>query len=437
MSDENPRDFVRALARGLAVIESFEDAQSSASLSEIAARAKLSRGTVRRALITLQSLGYLAEENGRFSLLPRTLRLGYSYLSSQPLWALARPYVEEVHAQTGETTSLSVLDEGMIVYVIRINASRLMHPTLTIGSRLPAYPASMGRVLLAGLPEADLERYLRKTEFKQLTPLTVIDPARLRVLIAQARESGYAVNDQEMELGLRSIAVPITTRDGMVVAALNIACSSVRISYVEMERNSFRFCARPQARFRSCLGIPGSRHGKKAQLRRGPLVAKRGFQGRQKGAAALRPPHRGLGVTKEDRGLISDLEIRQIVALVEALDRSSFDTLQLDVGHFRLTLAKAGPAPNCRPLHRQSQFHCRLPPLVLRLLKRHPAAAAPIPASNARAAATQPGEAAPADTIDVRSPIMGLFYSSPDPHRHRLFPLVPKWMRAPQSVSSR
>jgi IclR family transcriptional regulator, pca regulon regulatory protein len=237
MNGENPRDFVRALARGLAVIESFDEVRGSASLSEIAARAQLSRGTVRRALMTLQSLGYLGEENGRFSLLPRALRLGYSYLNSQPIWALARPYVEEVHAQTGETTSVSVLDEGMIVYVIRIVASRLVHDNVAIGSRLPAYPAAMGRVLLAGLPEAELERYLRETEFKQLTSLTVIDPARLRVVIRQARQSGFAVNDQEMELGLRSIAVPITAPDGVTVAAMNIACSSVRISHVEMKRN--------------------------------------------------------------------------------------------------------------------------------------------------------------------------------------------------------
>jgi IclR family transcriptional regulator, pca regulon regulatory protein len=237
VKEENPRDFVRALARGLTVIESFEDVKSTASLSEIAARAKLSRGTVRRALMTLQSLGYLTEEHGRFSLLPRTLRLGYSYLSSQPLWALARPYVEEVHAQTGENTSLCALDDNMIVYLIRITASRLLRDNLTIGSRLPAYPASMGRVLLAGLPEPDLERYLRETKLKQLTPLTVIDRARLRVIIRQVRKVGYAVNDQEMELGLRSIAVPVSTRDGTIVAALNIATSSVRTTQVEMERN--------------------------------------------------------------------------------------------------------------------------------------------------------------------------------------------------------
>jgi IclR family pca regulon transcriptional regulator len=152
------------------------------------------------------------------------------------LWALARPYVEEVHAKTGETTSLSVFDDGMIVYLIRITASSLMHDKLTIGSRLPAYPASMGRVMLAGLSEIELERYLRETEIKQLTSMTVVDPKRLRVLINQAREDGFAVNDQEMELGLRSIAVPIKA-DGEVVAALNIGSSTARTSYVEMEKN--------------------------------------------------------------------------------------------------------------------------------------------------------------------------------------------------------
>lgn len=233
--DEHGREFVRALARGLKVIESFERSRPSLTLSEIAQRAGLSRGTVRRALITLQSLGYLAEERGHFTLTPRVLRLGYSYLSSQPVWALSRPYVERISAETGETASLTVLHEGMIVYIVRISAPRLLHDALTVGARMPAYPASMGRILLAGLPEPDLERYLRDTEFRQLTPLTVIDPERLRNIIAQARQSGYAVNDQEMALGLRSIAVPVTAADGHVVAALNVSCSTAHTSCVEME----------------------------------------------------------------------------------------------------------------------------------------------------------------------------------------------------------
>jgi IclR family pca regulon transcriptional regulator len=238
MSDnENSRDFVRALARGLAVIESFEGVPGPISLSDLAARAKLSRGTVRRALLTLQALGYLHEDDGRFTLTPRTLRLGYSYLSSQPVWTLTRPYVEEVYAKTGETTSLSVLDEGMIVYLIRIAAPRLLHDRLTIGSRLPAYPASMGRVILAGLSDEALRKYLAKTDIRQLTPLTVVDRERIYALIQQARKDGYAVNDQEMELGLRSIAVPITAESNTPLAALNVSCSTVRTSYAEMERN--------------------------------------------------------------------------------------------------------------------------------------------------------------------------------------------------------
>lgn len=233
-NDTSETEFVRSLARGLAVIESFEDLRHPLTLSEIATRTKLSRGTVRRALLTLETLGYLADERGRFTLTPRVLRLGYSYLSSQPVWALARPYVEKVSVETGQTASLAVLDSGMIVYVLRVTAPSLLHDALTIGTRLPAYCASMGRILLAGSP--DLDRYLRETEFRQLTPYTVIDPGRLKSIIALAREAGFAVNDQEMEIGLRSIAVPITTRDGKVVAAMNVSCSTARTTHVEMEK---------------------------------------------------------------------------------------------------------------------------------------------------------------------------------------------------------
>jgi len=236
-NDDSSREFVRALARGLAVIESFEAIRHPLTLSEIAARTKLNRGTVRRALITLNALGYLSDERGRFTLTPRVLRLGYSYLSSQPVWALARPYVETVSVKTGETASLAVLDAGMIVYVLRATAPRLLNDALSIGTRLPAYCASMGRVLLAGLPESELDRYLRKTEFRQLTPFTVIDADRLKAIIALTRETGFAVNDQEMEVGLRSIAVPITNLEGTVVAALNVSCSTARVSHVEMEKN--------------------------------------------------------------------------------------------------------------------------------------------------------------------------------------------------------
>jgi len=234
-SDQENRDFVRALARGLSVIESFEESQHPLTLSEIATRAGLSRGTVRRSLITLKTLGYLSEDRGRFALTPRILRLGYAHLSSQPVWLLAQPRMAALSKEVNETVSLAVLDDGMIVYLLRITAPRLLHNQVSIGSRLPAYPASMGRVLLAGLSEKDFEHYLRRTELRQLTPFTVIDPERLRRLVKQARDDGFAVNDQEMEVGLRSIAVPIKGVGGITVAALNISASAARISNVEMQ----------------------------------------------------------------------------------------------------------------------------------------------------------------------------------------------------------
>jgi len=235
--DADQRDFVRALARGLGVIESFEGVQYALTLSEVAARAGLSRGTVRRALITLQTLGYVSEDRGRFALTPRTLRLGYSYLSSQPIWTLARPYIEDLNARTNETSSLAVLDEGMIVYLLRVTTPRLLHDKLAIGSRLAAYPASMGRVLLAALPDEALDAYFASTPLKPLTPLTIVDEKRLRSIIQQVREAGYAVNDQEMEMGLRSIAVPISDGEGKTIAALNISASAARTSYMEMEKD--------------------------------------------------------------------------------------------------------------------------------------------------------------------------------------------------------
>lgn len=258
---DTSRDFVRALARGLSVIESFQGAERPLSLSDLAVRTKLSRGTVRRALLTLESLGYVSEDHGQFTLTPRALRLGYSYLSSQPIWTLTRPIVEEVFAKTGETTSLSVLDDGMIVYLIRITAPRLLHDKLSIGSRLPAYPASMGRVLLAGLTDSELDSYLEKTELRAITPYTVVDPKRVRALVQQARESGYAVNDQEMELGLRSIAVPIKGPDGSVSAAINIGCSSARTSYAEMEMNFLPILRDAASRIGDILAYAGLRAG--------------------------------------------------------------------------------------------------------------------------------------------------------------------------------
>ncbi len=234
--DHEGRDVVRALLRGLAVIESFEGAMHPSSLAEVASRVGLSRGTTRRVLITLQASGYVVEERGRFSLSSRVLRLGYAHLSSQPAWALARPVAESLSRALGETVSMAVLSEGVIVYLLRVVAPRLLHDHLTIGSRMPAYPASMGRVLLAGLGSDALDRYFRETELRQLTPFTVVEEQGLRTLIGHARQDGYAINDQEMELGLRSVAVPLWA-SGKVAAALNVSVSAARVTLGEMVQN--------------------------------------------------------------------------------------------------------------------------------------------------------------------------------------------------------
>ena len=235
-AEPDGRDVVRALLRGLDVIESFTGAAHPLSLSDVAERVGLSRGTTRRVLITLQAHGYVAEERGRFSLAPRVLRLGYAHLSSQPVWTLARPFAESLSRTVGETVSMAVLSENVIVYLLRVVAPRLLHDHLTIGSRMPAYPASMGRVLLAGLSGEALDRYFAETELLQLTPFTVVEERRVRALIDHAREDGYAVNDQEMEIGLRSIAVPLRA-GGRVVAALNVSVPAARVTQGEMVRN--------------------------------------------------------------------------------------------------------------------------------------------------------------------------------------------------------
>lgn len=237
LPDEEDRDFIRALARGLKVIECFEGVQNPMGLSEVAARVGLSRGSTRRVLITLRTLGYVTERRGAFALAPHILRLGYSYLSSQPVWTHAQPYAESVLLETGETCSLAVLDGDEIVYILRATGQRILNNYLTVGTRLPAHAASMGRVLLAGLSDAELERFLRLTPLRKLTAYTVTDPAKLRDIIAAVRRDGYAINEQEMEVGLRSIAVPIQGADGQVIAALNVSCSSARTAFEQLERD--------------------------------------------------------------------------------------------------------------------------------------------------------------------------------------------------------
>jgi IclR family transcriptional regulator, pca regulon regulatory protein len=221
-------DFAVTLARGLAVLECFGERQKGLSVSQISGHIGISRAAVRRILITLQYLGY-AESDGRlYRLKTRVLRLGVAYLSSATLPTLAQPLLERITAMVHESASLSVLDGDEIVYLARSAAARVMSINLLPGSRLPSYCTSMGRVLIASLPQEEFEKFLARIELKSLTPKTVSDKSRFLEIIEKVRVSGYSLIDQELELGLRSIAVPVKTSSGRVVAAMNIGLNAHR-----------------------------------------------------------------------------------------------------------------------------------------------------------------------------------------------------------------
>ena len=223
-------DFVRALAKGLAVIESFDASSSLVTLSDVARRTKLSRGTARRLLLTLVDLGYVGFDGKRFSLRPRVLNLGFAYLRSQDLWQLAQPYMVELVEQVHESCSIATLDGTDIVYVARVPTSaHIMSINLGIGTRLPAFATSMGRVLLAGLPNDEVSRLLEQAApLPRYTPKTLTDAPALMREIETVRKQGWAIVDQELEAGLRSVAAPICDAENRPVAALNIGTHASR-----------------------------------------------------------------------------------------------------------------------------------------------------------------------------------------------------------------
>ena len=239
MTEERPRsaDYVQSLERGLAVIRAFDAEHRELGLSDVARRTGLSRAAVRRFLLTLVSLGYVHVSDGRFSLRPRVLELGYAYLSGLSLPEVAQPHLETLVATVNESSSLSVLDDTEIVYVARVPTRRIMSITLTVGTRLPAFATSMGRVLLAGLPEAECEARLERSGRTALSPHTITDPVALRAALARVRVEGYAAVDQELEEGLRSLAVPIRDGSGTVVAALNVPVHASRGTMATLRRD--------------------------------------------------------------------------------------------------------------------------------------------------------------------------------------------------------
>lgn len=215
--------YVQSFARGLAVIRSFSAEAPAQTLSEVAQRTGLTRAGARRILLTLQTLGYVDAEGRLFHLTPKILDLGFAYLSSLPLWQRAEPAMQALVAEVHESCSAAVLDGPDIVYVLRVPTQKIMSINLGVGSRLPAYCTSMGRVLLADLDTADRQGRLALRPLQALTSRTLTDPQAIAAEIDAVRRDGYSLVDQELEEGLVSMAVPIRDRSGRAVAALNIS----------------------------------------------------------------------------------------------------------------------------------------------------------------------------------------------------------------------
>lgn len=223
-------DHVQSLARGLAVIRAFDVDHPRQSVSDVAARAGLSRPAARRFLLTLVDLGYVGSDGSIFWLTPRVLDLGYSYLSSLSLPEVAGPHLEALTARVHESASVSILDGDDVVYVARVPVSRIMTVSITIGTRFPAYATSMGRVLLAALSDTELDDHLTRVTPEPLTSNTITAATQLRAVIRTTADDGFCIVDGELEAGLRSLAAPIRNHDGAVIAAVNISTQSVRYS---------------------------------------------------------------------------------------------------------------------------------------------------------------------------------------------------------------
>lgn len=228
--------FMTSLARGLAVVQAFSDSRKPQTIANISQKTGIPRAAVRRCLHTLRELGYVDAELNNFSLRPKVLTLGYSYLSSTPLTVSAQPCLNNISRTLNESSSLAVMDDDEILYVARAATSRVMSVALNTGSRLPAYCTSLGRVMLAHMEPAELDRYLARTKLRPMTENTVTSVKRLRAILADVRQAGYAINDEELELGLRSIAVPVRGASGTVLAALNVGAQAARVSVSQLEQ---------------------------------------------------------------------------------------------------------------------------------------------------------------------------------------------------------
>jgi IclR family pca regulon transcriptional regulator len=228
-------NFMASLARGLAVIRGFSREKRHMSIAQLSHKTGIPRAAVRRCLYTLARLGYVATMDGRnYSLRPKLLGLGHAYLSSTPLVVTAQPFLDRVSDEVNESCSLATLDGEDILYLARSVSSKIISVTLNVGSRLPAYCTSIGHVLLANLPPSELDRYLSEVKLMPFTERTITDREKLREQLHAVRQAQYAIADQLMELGVRSIAVPVKNAAATVVAGMNVIVQAGRVSLRDM-----------------------------------------------------------------------------------------------------------------------------------------------------------------------------------------------------------
>jgi IclR family pca regulon transcriptional regulator len=227
-------DFIEALARGLDVLRSFRPGRRVSTLSEIAVDTGLARPTVRRMLLTLEALGYVRTADRGYMLTPRVLELGMAYVNSLDIWDVARPHMERLVAQTNESTSMAQLDEGDIIYVARVAVPKIVTLAVTIGTRFPAVATSMGKVLLAALDPEDLDGVLEEPSRSGIVPRWQPDRAGLERVLREVRAKGWALADQDLAPGIRSIATGVRDGDGRVVAAINVTVHAAETSVEQL-----------------------------------------------------------------------------------------------------------------------------------------------------------------------------------------------------------
>jgi IclR family pca regulon transcriptional regulator len=230
-------NFMTSLARGLAVIRAFTQQRRHLTIAQLSHRTGIPRAAVRRCLYTLAKLGYVVADEARgYSLRPGILALGHAYLSSTPLATMVQPLLDHISDTLHESSSMAVLEGDEILYIARsTTTTRLMSIDLGLGSRLPAYCSSMGRVLLASLSGPELDVYLSRVKLTRLTNRTIVSAPELKRALDDVRRDGFSVVDQELEIGLRSIAVPVTDPSGKVIASINVGTQSARVSVAELE----------------------------------------------------------------------------------------------------------------------------------------------------------------------------------------------------------